>query len=83
MPGAPLILSGKRREEMMSSKFKDYSFTTKRYGAKQPNLANGVESKRHRVASAPLAVALGLANYGVGSVLIEANDSVCFDSRAI
>jgi 3-(3-hydroxy-phenyl)propionate hydroxylase len=28
-------------------------------------------------------VALGLANYGVGSVLIEADDSVCFGSRAI
>jgi 3-(3-hydroxy-phenyl)propionate hydroxylase len=73
---------------MMSFEFKEYSFRAKRYQAKQLILADAVETKRHQVAiigAGPvgLALALGLANYGVASVLIEADDSVCFGSRAI
>jgi len=52
-----------------------------------PPLHEGEEIKRHRVAIAGggpvgLAVALGLARYGVPSVIFEADDSVCMGSRA-
>ena len=72
----------------MGYEFKPYSFTAKRYEAKLPVLRDGVETKRHAVAivgggPVGLTLALGLANHGVASVLIEADDSVCFGSRAI
>lgn len=72
----------------MSYEFKPYPFTAKRYGARLPALADGVETKRHAVAivgggPVGLALALGLANHGLASVLIEADDTVCFGSRAI
>jgi 3-(3-hydroxy-phenyl)propionate hydroxylase len=72
----------------MSYEFKPYPFTAKRYEAKLPALTDGVETKRHAVAivgAGPvgLALALGLANHGVASVVIEADDTVCFGSRAI
>ena len=68
--------------------FKTYPFTAKKYAAKVPKLDNGVETKRHAVTivgggPVGLTVALGLANHGVPSVLIEADDSVCYGSRAI
>jgi 3-(3-hydroxy-phenyl)propionate hydroxylase len=68
--------------------FKTYPFTAKKYAAKVPQLGNGIETKRHAVTivgggPVGLAVALGLANHGVPSVLIEADDSVCYGSRAI
>jgi 3-(3-hydroxy-phenyl)propionate hydroxylase len=68
--------------------FKTYPFSAKKYAAKVPELDNGVEAKRHAVTivgggPVGLTVALGLANHGVPSVLIEADDSVCYGSRAI
>ena len=68
--------------------FKPYPFSAKKYAARLPKLDNGVETKRHAVTivgggPVGLAVALGLANHGVPSVLIEADDSVCYGSRAI
>jgi 3-(3-hydroxy-phenyl)propionate hydroxylase len=53
-----------------------------------PPLRDGKENKRHQVAIAGggpvgLAVALGLARYGVPSVIVEADDSVCMGSRAV
>ena len=47
-----------------------------------------VDTQRHRVAivgggPVGLAVALGLANHGIRSVLLEADDSVCHGSGAI
>ena len=73
----------------MNYEFKSYPFTAKQYDARLPALDNnGTEARRHRVAivgGGPVgfAVALGLANHGVASVLIEADSSVCFGSRAI
>jgi 3-(3-hydroxy-phenyl)propionate hydroxylase len=72
----------------MSCAFKPYPFTAKRHEARLPALAEGLETKRHAVAivgggPVGLALALGLANHGVASVVIEADDTVCFGSRAI
>ena len=72
----------------MSMEFKHYPFTAKRYAGLLPTRAHGIEVKRHAVAiigggPVGLAVALGLANHGIPSVLIEADDSVCHGSRAI
>jgi len=75
-------------EETMGYEFKDYPFAAKHYEAELPALADGVETKRHAVTivgggPVGLALALGLANHGVASVVIEADDRVCFGSRAI
>ncbi|MPW15450.1 FAD-dependent oxidoreductase [Paraburkholderia sp. CNPSo 3157] len=72
----------------MNKEFKPYPFTAKQYKARVPELKQGVDAKRHAVTivgggPVGLAVALGLANHGVPSVLIEADDSVCYGSRAI
>src|SRR5215469_6180332 len=72
----------------MNRQFKPYPFTAKKYAARVPQLQQGVDAKRHAVTivgggPVGLAVALGLANHGVPSVLIEADDSVCYGSRAI
>ncbi|SAK80465.1 FAD-dependent oxidoreductase [Caballeronia calidae] len=72
----------------MNKAFKPYPFTAKKYAARIPQLQHGVDVKRHAVTivgggPVGLAVALGLANHGVRSVLIEADDSVCHGSRAI
>ena len=72
----------------MSYEFKPYPFTARRYEAELPALTDGIETKRHAVAivgggPVGLALALGLANHGVASVLIEADDTVCSGSRAI
>src|SRR5918995_1225473 len=75
-------------EGTMGYEFKDYPFEAKHYEAELPALADGVETKRHAVTivgggPVGLALALGLANHGVASVVIEADDRVCFGSRAI
>jgi 3-(3-hydroxy-phenyl)propionate hydroxylase len=72
----------------MNKEFKPYPFTAKQYKARVPELKQGIDAKRHAVTivgggPVGLAVALGLANHGVRSVLIEADDSVCYGSRAI
>ncbi|WP_225032244.1 FAD-dependent oxidoreductase [Paraburkholderia sp. XV] len=72
----------------MNKQFKPYPFTAKKYAARVPQLKEGVDAQRHAVTivgggPVGLAVALGLANHGVRCVLIEADDSVCYGSRAI
>jgi len=72
----------------MSVAFKPYPFEAARYAARMPELENGREKARHAVTivgggPVGLAVALGLARHGQRSVLIEADDSVCYGSRAI
>lgn len=68
----------------MDRAFRQYPFVSKRY---PPSLPAAVEA-RHPVVilgggPVGLTVALGLAAYGVRSVLLEADDSVCSGSRAI
>lgn len=72
----------------MSFEFKPYPFSARHYDAKLPKLEHGIEVKPHPVVivgggPVGLSVALGLANHGIASVLIEADDSVCNGSRAI
>jgi 3-(3-hydroxy-phenyl)propionate hydroxylase len=72
----------------MNKQFKPYPFAAKQYAARVPQLQQGADAQRHAVTivgggPVGLAVALGLANHGVRSVLIEADDSVCYGSRAI
>lgn len=68
--------------------FKPYSFKARTYPSVVPPLSNGVDATRHVVTivgGGPVGfvAALGLARYGIKSVLIEADSSVCFGSRAI
>lgn len=70
---------------MSANVFKPYPFAARHYAARIP--AGGAEP-RHRIAivgggPVGLALALGLANHGVASVVIEADDRVCTGSRAI
>ncbi|UEP35652.1 FAD-dependent oxidoreductase [Burkholderia ambifaria] len=72
----------------MGIEFKPYPFVAARHPAHLPTCRDGVDTQRHRVAivgggPVGLAVALGLANHGIRSVLLEADDSVCHGSRAI
>ncbi|MCP3717101.1 FAD-dependent oxidoreductase [Paraburkholderia sp. CNPSo 3281] len=72
----------------MSAEFKPYPFEAKQYAARLPELDDGREAQRHAVTivgggPVGLAIALGLAKHGVRSVLIEADESVCYGSRAI
>ena len=72
----------------MNPQFKQYPFEAKRYAASLPSLEGGVDPHRRPVVvvgGGPVGycAALGLANYGVPVVLLEADDSVCFGSRAI
>ncbi|MGE0797625.1 MAG: FAD-dependent monooxygenase [Lautropia sp.] len=62
-------------------------FRYQRFRARRPALHDGVDPHRHRVAivgggPVGLAVALGLANWGVASMVAEADDTVCVGSRA-
>lgn len=64
------------------------AFHYTRFAPRLPALQDGVESQRHPVVIAGggpvgMALALGLANHGVRSVVLEADDSVCVGSRAI
>lgn len=72
----------------MSRPFKPYPFTAKQYPASLPPLQDGVDKTRRPVVvvgGGPVGycAALGLASHGVPVVLLEADDSVCFGSRAI
>ncbi|WP_027794021.1 FAD-dependent oxidoreductase [Paraburkholderia acidipaludis] len=72
----------------MSAAFKPYPFEAKQYAARIPELDQGREVQRQAVTivgggPVGLAVALGLARHGVRAVLIEADASVCYGSRAI
>ena len=58
-----------------------------RFAPRLPALQDGTETQRHAVAIAGggpvgMALALGLANHGVPSVILEADDTVCVGSRA-
>jgi 3-(3-hydroxy-phenyl)propionate hydroxylase len=62
-------------------------FQYRHYPLRFPALANGIDCIRHPVVvvgAGPigLSLALGLARYGVRSVVIEAKDTVCQGSRA-
>ncbi len=68
--------------------FVDYPFKATVHAAKLPPLHGGADTQRHAVVivgAGPvgLCVAIGLANHGVKSVLVEADNSVCTGSRAI
>ena len=72
----------------MSYEFAPYPFEARHYPARLPALHDGREERRHSVVvvgGGPVGycTALGLANHGVPVVLLEADDSVCFGSRAI
>ncbi|OQW56583.1 MAG: hypothetical protein A4S14_10060 [Proteobacteria bacterium SG_bin9] len=63
-------------------------FTFHEHPAVLPPLVNGSEGKRHKVVIAGggpvgLAAALALATYGIPSLVIEADTTVCKGSRAI
>jgi 3-(3-hydroxy-phenyl)propionate hydroxylase len=71
-----------------SGRFASYPFTPKRYEARMPTATARADVQSADVVIVGggivgLATALGLANYGVPSILIEADDSVCVGSRAI
>ena len=62
-------------------------FVYPQFAATLPALRDGRDMTRHKVTivgggPVGLAVALGLARFGVRSVIIEADDSVCMGSRA-
>lgn len=68
--------------------FSDYPFTPKIYAPVLPETQSGRDVRRHRVVivgGGPVgfATALGLANFGIRSVVIEADERVCIGSRAI
>lgn len=68
--------------------FVPYPFEAEKFHAVMPSCEAGVDVKRHAVVivgggPVGLSTALGLAKQGVKSVVIEADDSVCFGSRAI
>jgi 3-(3-hydroxy-phenyl)propionate hydroxylase len=74
-------------ETAMDVEYASY-FDYRHYPLTMPPLENGADPKRHRVAIAGggpigMALALGLANYGIPSLLIDADDTVCAGSRAI
>jgi 3-(3-hydroxy-phenyl)propionate hydroxylase len=68
--------------------FRDYPFVPEHHVAAWPELVRGVDRQRHPVAivgggMVGLACALALASYGVRSVVLEADATVCVGSRAI
>lgn len=68
--------------------FQPYPFAPTRQATRLPKLEDGADTQHHRVAIVGggivgLASALGLARYGVPSVVLEADDGVCVGSRAI
>lgn len=72
----------------MNPQFKPYPFEARRYEASLPPLQGGSDPRRRPVVvvgGGPVGycAALGLANHGVPVVLLEADDCVCFGSRAI
>ena len=68
--------------------FADYPFSPKIYQPTLPMLEGRRETKRHKVVivgGGPVgfSVALGLANFGIPSLVLEADARVCIGSRAI
>jgi 3-(3-hydroxy-phenyl)propionate hydroxylase len=70
----------------VSAEFEPYPFAARHYTAHVPQPSDRTERKRVAIVGGGpvgLALALGLANHGVASVVIEADDRVCTGSRAI
>ena len=70
----------------MTREFKPYPFTARRYEARLPAPQEAAKQPPVVIVGGGpvgLGAALGLARHGVRSILIEADDSVCFGSRAI
>lgn len=72
----------------MSIEFAPYPFTAAVHAPSHPPLVDGRDPQRHRVVvvgGGPVGytTALGLARFGVPVLLLEADDGVCFGSRAI
>ncbi|WP_394777904.1 FAD-dependent oxidoreductase [Undibacterium sp.] len=70
----------------MNYDFKSYPHEARKYAAWNPE--GGAGPQRHPVVISGggpvgLAIALGLANHGVRSIVLEADDGVCTGSRAI
>ncbi|WP_028603443.1 FAD-dependent monooxygenase [Ottowia thiooxydans] len=70
----------------MELTFEEY-FPYTHHAARVPELTDGCDTQRHSVVIAGggptgLALALGLANHGVASVVLESDDTVCSGSRA-
>ncbi|MET4577711.1 FAD-dependent monooxygenase [Ottowia thiooxydans] len=70
----------------MELTFEEY-FPYTHHAARVPELMDGCDTQRHSVVIAGggptgLALALGLANHGVASVVLESDDTVCSGSRA-
>jgi 3-(3-hydroxy-phenyl)propionate hydroxylase len=68
--------------------FRNYPFVPEQHVARLPELVGGLDRQRHSVAIVGggivgFACALALASYGVRSVVLEADDTVCVGSRAI
>jgi len=68
--------------------FAEYPFHPKIYAPVLPKLREGRDPTRHKVVivgGGPVgfSVALGLANHGIASVVLEADERVCIGSRAI
>ena len=68
--------------------FVPYPFSAKRHAARLPGVVDGVEDSAHPVVivgggPVGLATALGFANHGIASIVLEADDAVCTGSRAI
>ena len=72
----------------MTRAFRPYPFAAARHDAVLPPLRDGVDARRRAVVvvgAGPVGycTALGLARHGVPVVLVEADEGVCFGSRAI
>jgi 3-(3-hydroxy-phenyl)propionate hydroxylase len=72
----------------MHRPFAPYPFEAIRHAARMPALEHGDEAQRHAVVvvgAGPVGfcAAIGMAQQGVPVVLLEADESVCFGSRAI
>jgi 3-(3-hydroxy-phenyl)propionate hydroxylase len=70
------------------AEFAQYPFTPRIYPATLPALVDGRDARRHKVVivgGGPVgfSLALGLANFGVPSLVLEADERVCTGSRAI
>src|SRR4051812_42533107 len=79
-------ISQRSEPETMTVEWAEY-FEYPRYPLIVPPLHAGIESRRHRVViigAGPigLTLALELAGYGIASLVLEADDTVCLGSRA-
>ncbi len=72
----------------INREFVEYPFKPRLYPPTLPALKDGREAKRHRVVivgggPVGMSLALGLAGFGIASVVLEADERVCIGSRAI